>query len=460
MPIISSYIVPHPPMIIEDIGRGSEKQIEKTIMSYENVAKEIGEINPDTIIIISPHTNIYNDLFYIVPNKTLKGDFGNFGAYNVEFEEENDIELIEEIEKISEREKIPCKRLEETTLDHGTMVPLYFVRKYLKSCKIIVIGYSFLPLHENYRLGEIIKEAVDNTNKKVVFIASGDLSHKLQEYGPYGFIEEGPIYDEKICSIMKNTKFKEMLEFDENFLEKASECGHRSFTIMAGALNKLNVKSDFLSHEDITGVGYAVCKFYPQEENKERDFRNIYLSEIKQDLNYRYSKKDQYINLARDTIYNYIKYNTIIDIPNNINRELLDNKGAVFVSIHEFGLLRGCIGTILPTRESIAEEIIYNAISAATQDPRFDRIKEEELDYLEINVDLLTTPEKIESKEELNPKKYGVIVKSGYKRGLLLPDLEGIETIDEQIKIAMQKGEISPLEGYELFRFEVIRHKI
>ena len=111
MSIISSYIVPHPPMIIESIGRGSEKQIEKTITSYENVAKEIKELNPDTIVIVSPHTNIYSDFFYIAPNQILKGNFSNFGASNVIFEEENDIELIEEIEKISEREKIPCKRL-------------------------------------------------------------------------------------------------------------------------------------------------------------------------------------------------------------------------------------------------------------------------------------------------------------------------------------------------------------
>jgi len=460
MSIISSYIVPHPPMIVPEIGKGNEKQIEKTVSSYENVAKEIAKINPETIIFVSPHTKIYYDCFYIAPNKILKGDFSTFNAKEVKFEEENDIELIEEIEKISEKEQLLCKRLEETKLDHGTMVPLYFIRKYLPKTKIAVIGYSYLPLHENYRLGEIIKKAVDNTNKKVVFVASGDLSHKLQYYGPYGFIEEGPIYDEQICTIMKSTNFNELLDFDENFLDKAAECGHRSFTIMAGLFNNINVESIFLSHEDITGVGYALSKFYPREENKNRDFRNFYLTKVKNQLKKRYSINDPYINLARETIYQYIKYNRIIEIPNNIDRKLIDDKGAVFVSIHKFNRLRGCIGTIIPTKENIAEEIISNAIQAATQDNRFDRITEDELDYLEINVDILTKPERIESKEQLNPKKYGVIVTSGFKRGLLLPDLEGIETIDEQINIALKKGNISPEEKYELSRFEVIRHKI
>lgn len=460
MSILSTYIVPHPPMIIEEIGKGSEKQIEKTIESCENIAKDIGKLNPETIIIISPHTKIYSDFFYIAPNDILKGDFGLFNASNISFEEKNDISLIEEIEKLSEKYNFPCKRVKETDLDHGTMIPLYFIRKYLSNYKIIVMGYSYLPLHENYRLGEIIKEAVDKSGKKVVVVASGDLSHKLQDYGPYGFTEEGPIYDQKICSIMKNADFKELLKFDEDFLEKAAECGHRSFTIMAGVLDGIDVDSEFLSHEDITGVGYALCKYYPKEKNKERYFRKIYLEEIKADLKTRYQVNDPYINLAKETIYNYIKYNKKIEISNEIDPELLNKKSAVFVSIHSFGRLRGCIGTIIPTKETIAEEIINNAINASTNDYRFNAITEEELDYLEINVDILTSPEPIESKEELDPKKYGVIVTSEYKRGLLLPDLEGIDLIDNQIEIAMKKGNISEDEEYSISRFEVERHKI
>ena len=460
MSIVSSYIVPHPPMILSEVGKGSEKQIQKTIDSYEEIAKEIADINPETIIITSPHTKCYSDHFFINSGNILKGDFGAFNAKEVVFEEENDIELIEEIERLAIDNNISCSRTKETPLDHGTMVPLYFIRKYLSKCKIIVIGLSYLSLIDHYKLGEIINTAVNNINRKVVFVASGDLSHKLQTYGPYGFIEEGPVYDEKVCNTMKSANFNELLEFDENFLDKAAECGHRSFTIMSGVFDKKNVESIFLSHEDVTGVGYALCKFYPKEDNINRNFKEQYLNRIKDDLNERYSINDPYINLARDTIYSYIKYNKRIDIPNDIDEYLINNRGAVFVSIHKFGKLRGCIGTILPMKECIAKEIIDNAISAATNDPRFDEINIDELDYLEINVDQLTTPEKIKSKEELDTKKYGVIVTSGYKRGLLLPDLEGIDTVDYQIKIAKDKGNIKDNEDYELERFEVIRHKI
>ena len=148
-----------------------------------------------------------------------------------------------------------------------------------------------------------------------------------------------------------------------------------------------------------------------------------------------------------------------LETSKNTQEELLNNKAGVFVSIHKFGSLRGCIGTIIPTTKCIAEEIIRNAISASTKDPRFPKITKEELEYLEINVDVLTTPETIENKEQLDTKKYGVIVTSGYKQGVLLPDLDGIDTVEEQISIAMKKAGIKKEEPITLQRFEVIRHK-
>ena len=455
MNIKAAYMVPHPPMIIPEVGHGSERQIIDTIESYEEIAKEIAEINPETIIISSPHTLIYNDYFHLSTGDTIEGDLNMFRAPSISFKEEIDTELVEEIERIAALEEFPAGRTKETILDHGTIVPLYFIRKYLPKCKIIVIGYSGLPLIANYRMGMIIKEAINNLNRSVVYIASGDLSHKLQEDGPYGFIEEGPIYDQRIMDVCFNKRFNELLEFKESFLEKAAECGHRSFTIMAGVLDSLDIESKYYSHEDITGVGYGIISFKPIGDNKNRNYLTKYLEREK----LRVLSIDEYVKLARKTIYEYIKNNTIIEVPYNLNKKLLEEKHGVFVSIHKFDKLRGCIGTILPVTENVATEIIRNAIAAATQDPRFNEISEDELDYLEINVDVLTEPEDIDNKNLLDPKKYGVIVISGYKRGLLLPDLEGIDDIDTQISIAKQKANITEDEEIKLQRFEVIRHK-
>ena len=460
MSIIKSYMLPHPPMIIPEIGEGREKQIKKTIESYEKIAKEISEIKPETIIISSPHAPMYSDYFYISSSIPVVGDFSKFGVPNISFNETLDTELIDEICKISEEKDFPAGLIKNPpSLDHGTMVPLYFIKKYYNDFNLVVIGLSTLPLVDNYKMGQIIKEAIDNTNKKVVYIASGDLSHKLQEYGPYGYVKEGPEYDKKIMEVCGNADFKELFNFDSVFLEKAAECGHRSFTIMAGALDGLNVEAKKLSHEDITGVGYGICTFTPKEKNRERNLLDAYLKDKKEEIQKQIEQSDEYVKLARETIENYIKYNKVIELSSSISKELLDNQSGVFVSIHKHDTLRGCIGTTGPTTNSVAEEIISNAIKASTQDPRFTAITKEELEWLEIKVDVLNPPEKIKSKEELDIKKYGVIVSSGFKRGLLLPDLEGIDTIDQQISIAMKKANIKSDEKISLERFEVIRHK-
>ena len=462
MSIKAAFMVPHPPLIVNEIGGSEIDKIKTTLESYERVAKEIGELKPDTIIISTPHIEMYSNYFHCLQEKRLIGSFKRFGAPNVSFDFENDLELVSKIEDICIQKGFPGVLIkdDEKELDHGSMVPLYFIRKYLKDFKLIVVSLSTMPYTRHYELGQIIKKSVEELNRDAVFVASGDLSHKLQEYGPYGFVEEGPIYDKKIMEIMSKGDFIKLLEFDDNLCEKAAVCGHRSFIIMSGTLDHVKVKSTMLSHEDVTGVGYGLCTYYPDGESEDRLILDKYLNNVKNELNEKYKNSSEYVKLARKTIFEYIKNGKIIDIDNNISSELLNQKAGVFVSIHKLGNLRGCIGTILPVKENIAEEIIDNAISAATRDNRFKKITTDELDYLDINVDVLTSPEPIKSKDELNVKKYGVIVSSGYKRGLLLPDLDGIDNIDQQVRIAAMKGNIDlDKEEYKLERFEVKRYK-
>lgn len=167
---------------------------------------------------------------------------------------------------------------------------------------------------------------------------------------------------------------------------------------------------------------------------------------------------DPYVQLAIKSLESYIRDKKVLDTPTDLPEEMLKTKAGAFVSIHEKGQLRGCIGTIGPTCENVAEEIIQNAISASTRDPRFRPIEPEELEFLEVNVDVLSAPEDIPSLDYLDVKKYGVIVSCGRRRGLLLPDLDGIDDVETQVAIAMQKGGISYDEEIRLQRFEVIRH--
>ena len=164
-----------------------------------------------------------------------------------------------------------------------------------------------------------------------------------------------------------------------------------------------------------------------------------------------------YVKLARETIENYIKQGKIITPPLGLPEEMINQKAGVFVSLKKNGNLRGCIGTFMPTQGNIAQEIIKNAISAAVDDPRFSSVNVSELEDLSISVDVLSAPEEVKDISQLDPKKYGVIVSSGYKKGLLLPDLEGVDTVEYQIDIAKRKAGIYPGEKVKLYRFEVKR---
>ena len=403
---------------------------------------------------------MYADYFHISPGSRAAGSFAKFRASSVRFEETYDTELVEMIEQLAKEQDFPAGTLgeRERELDHGTMVPLYFIRKKYTDFKLVRIGLSGLPLTEHYALGQLIQKAAEKTGRRIVYVASGDLSHKLQEYGPYGFSPEGPQYDKRIMDVCSRGAFGELFDFDESFCDKAAECGHRSFVMMAGAFDGVSVEAKQLSHEDVTGVGYGICTFYPTGKDENRHFLEQHLKALEMKLHNQAEQSDAYVKLARASLESYIRTGETIELPTDLPPEMRTTQAGAFVSIHKHGKLRGCIGTILPTTDCVAQEIINNAISASTRDPRFEPITEEELKWLEINVDVLGEPEAIASTDMLDVKRYGVIVTSGFKRGLLLPDLDGVDTVEQQVAIAMQKGGISEGEKVQLERFEVVRH--
>lgn len=169
------------------------------------------------------------------------------------------------------------------------------------------------------------------------------------------------------------------------------------------------------------------------------------------------SEQSPHAKLAKEAVEAYIKDRRVIGVPPGLPEDMLTTRAGTFVCMKCGGMLRGCIGTIEPTQPSIAEEIIHNAINSATQDPRFLPVECSELDTLEFTVDVLMPPEQVFDLRELDPKHYGVIVESGSRRGLLLPDLEGVDTADRQVEIARHKAFISDNESIKLYRFEVQR---
>lgn len=460
MGIVGAFMVPHPPLIVPEVGKGEEKKIQDTIDAYHEVAGKIGELMPETIVLISPHQIMYADYFHISPGRGAKGDFGQFRAGKVKLEVSYDTQFVEKLCALADREHLPAGTLGERdkSLDHGTMVPLFFVEQYWKNYQLVRIGLSGLPLIRHYELGQCIQRTAEKLDKRTVLIGSGDLSHRLKEDGPYGYQAEGPIYDSRVMDVMEKGAFGELLEFPEDFCEKAGECGHRSFTVMAGALDMMQLIPEKLSYEGPFGVGYGICSYMVRGGNPERNFGKQYEEKQRELLEELREKEDAYVRLARKAIEEYIRNGQKIKLPGELPEEMYGSKAGVFVSIKEDGKLRGCIGTIQAVQSSIAEEIIENAISASTRDSRFSPIEPDELDRLVISVDVLGAMESIDSPDELDVKRYGVVVTKGYKRGLLLPNLEGVDTVEEQIGIAKRKAGIGEEEKVRLERFEVVRH--
>ncbi len=460
MAITAAFMMPHPPLIIPEIGKGGEQNIQATIDAYGQAAQRIARLSPETIVLISPHQVMYADYFHISPGAGASGDFGSFGAAQVTIQAAYDTDFVNLLCGMAQSRNISAGTLGERDprLDHGTMVPLSFVDAYRTDYKLVRIGLSGLSLAAHYDLGTCVQDTADALGRRIVVIASGDLSHRLLESGPYGFREEGPLYDRRIMDVMERGAFEELFDFSEGFCEKAGECGHRSFAMMAGALNKKAFTAKRYSYEGPFGVGYGICGYEVTGSDAAKDFKALYQAKEQNRLAAQRAKEDCYVRLARDTIETFIRTGEKITTPDDLPKELYETQAGVFVSIKKDGGLRGCIGTIRAVQASVAEEIIQNAISAATQDPRFSPVLKEELPWLSLSVDVLGDAERIDSEDALDVKRYGVIVTNGSRRGLLLPNLDGVDTAAEQVAIAKRKAGILEHENVLLERFEVVRH--
>jgi AmmeMemoRadiSam system protein A len=466
--IMECYLMPHPPIAIPEIGANEQKKCLKTSYGMESIGERISELTPDTIIIITPHGPVFQDAICISTNKNLYGSFEKFNHAELAFDFKNNIDLVEEIIREVNKEGIFVGELNksfakqynvEYDIDHGCLVPLYYINKKYKDYMLVHIVMGLLPKEELYKVGMAINKAIEKSDSNAVVIASGDLSHRLTHDAPAGFNKKGQMFDSEIIENIKNKDVEKLFDIEEEFLSQAGECGYRPLLILFGCLDGYSFNTSILSYEGPFGVGYCNGVFSDITKDNSKSKLEIFLGKRLKIINELRDNEDPYVSLARLALENYVKYNEKIDLPLNLPVEILENKAGVFVSLKKYGQLRGCIGTIKSTQKNIGYEIINNAISAGLKDPRFDPVEEYELDELVYSVDILGDAEDIDSIDYLDVLKYGVIVQSGYKKGLLLPNLEGVDTPEEQVEIALQKAGIDPNENFSMQRFQVIRHK-
>jgi aromatic ring-opening dioxygenase LigB subunit len=259
MSLVFSSICPHPPIIIPTIGQENLSLVKKTIEAMERLEKVFSSSNPETLLIISPHGTIFKDAFSINFSEIYNGNFNQFGDFTTDLNFDPDLEIIHRLKERLEQ-KLPVVLVSEKKLDHGSLVPLYYLTKNIKP-KIVPIGYSFLDYETHLKFGEIIKEEIINSSKKIGVVASGDLSHCLTKDAPGGYSPRAEIFDKTLIDFLERGNFEKILKIDKDLIEEAGECGLRSILILLGILQEMNVKPELYSYEAPFGVGYLVMNF-------------------------------------------------------------------------------------------------------------------------------------------------------------------------------------------------------
>jgi MEMO1 family protein len=437
--LVFSAITPHPPIMVPEVGRESIARVEDSIEAMAELTQRLIDSGAESVIVVSPHAPIEADSFVAYRGPEVYGDFTNFSAPDTYFSATVDEELLAAIKDAAAGERYEVLNLPSHDLDHGTAVPLYFLFRNGWEGKVVPLGYSFLSNEDHLRFGSCIKRAVDRVGRRVAFIASGDLSHRLKPHAPAGYNPDAHVFDEQVVDALRLNAPQRITEIDHNLRRLAGECGYRSMLVAIGASSDLPSSCEVLSYEAPFGVGYLVAQLTNQQ------LATDYLDPPA---------------LARQAVETYIRDGDVLN-PRRYTQGLLGTPAPCFVSLktHD-GDLRGCIGTIEPSRDTLAQEIVANAISAATNDPRFDPVRPEELPNLRYSVDVLFPPEETVI-GELDPAVFGVIVEdeSGAKRGLLLPDISGITDAKQQVEIAARKGGIEQGQSIKLWRFRVERFR-
>lgn len=435
--LVFSGIAPHPPIMVPEVGRESVASVAESIEAMAELTKRVIDSGAETVILISPHAPLEVDSFVAYEGPEVTADFSHFSAPEISFSAPVDEELLTAIRKAAASQNYQVTVLRDHDLDHGTAVPLYFLQRDGFRGRVVSLGYSFLSNDDHLRFGSCIRNAVDEVGRRVAFIASGDLSHRLKPHAPAGYNPDAHVFDEQVVDALRSNLPRRIVEIDYNLRKLAGECGYRSMLVAIGASSDLPVSCEVLSYEAPFGVGYLVA----QLTNLAEGSGDVVLPA-----------------LARSAVEKFIRSGSILTPPESTDR-FLASPAPCFVCLKTLnGELRGCIGTIEPARNTLAEEVVANAISAAMNDPRFDPVKAEELSNLRYSVDVLFPAEAAEMKD-LDPGVYGVIVEDegGTRRGLLLPDIAGIDNAEQQVEIAARKAGIGRDERIRLWRFKVER---
>jgi AmmeMemoRadiSam system protein A len=449
--IVIAALMPHAPILVPAVGGKYGHKARASVKAMNEAARRIVQAKPETVVLISPHTPRRRGAFAIWAGPRVCGSLAQFGAPSAAPDLPNDDSFSSVIAREADSRRLNNWQLRDSELDHGATVPLWHLANAGWDGPVTLIGLNYPGEPGVAEMGEAIAAAARQTGRRVAVVASGDMSHRLQPGAPAGFHPRAKEFDCAFIECLRTGNPRQLLHFDHKLQDLAAEDAVDSTVMAVSAADWNTAGHEVLSYEGPFGVGYGVAiLFQPHSANISREAASCENDDTTQ-------AGALLLRTARRSIET--AFSGASESPDIPTGPFLGGRHAVFVTIRgRGGKLRGCVGTLTPHFKNTVEETWHVSRDAAFHDGRFAPVSTRELEHVRFEVSVLSPMEEITSESELDPRRYGVVVvTSDGCRGVLLPGIKGIDTVEQQLAIARRKGDIEPSEKVRLQRFTVMK---
>jgi AmmeMemoRadiSam system protein A len=448
--VVCAVLMPHAPILVPEVAGKRSSAAQASCQAMREAAACVLSFQPETLVLISPHSPRQPGAFGLWAGENLHGSFAQFNVAQARVSLPNDTSLAQAIITAAKSRKQATWMIHERELDHGALVPLWFLAEAGWAGPTIVLSLT----HSNnglIEMGEAIAAAAHASHRRVAIVASGDMSHRLKPDAPCGFHPQAHLFDETFIRLLRDGHYPEIRNIDPKLRDLAAEDAVDSTLVAIAAVNWKTTGHKVLHYEGPFGVGYGVAILFAEETKPDGP------RPLPPDI----AKTEGLIlpQLARQSVLAALRDRA--ELPPAAAGPYLNTPHGVFVTLRDrSGGLRGCSGTFLPACANLVAETWRSARLAAFEDFRFPPVKADELPHLRFDVSVLHSMEKISSSDELDPAHYGVVVSTGDgRRALLLPAIAEIKTAAQQLSLARKKGRIEPDEPVMLQRFQVDHFK-
>lgn len=443
MSIACAVLMCHAPIVIPEIAGDRADECATSTFAMREAARALVAHEVDVCVLVSPHAPRSRTRWGIGHGEQLGGSFARFGHAGLALTFRGAPHAATLLAHEAERRGLACLAAPTDDLDHGSLVPLYFLHEAGYRGRVLLIALPYPNTGSELTFGAAIRAAADESGQRWAVLASGDMSHRLTRDAPAGYAPRARAFDDGFVARLRATDLHGAISLPADLIEVAAEDVVQSTSVAAGAIDFAMRNARVFAYEGPFGVGYCEALLY-SAHGPERSAHADASPE---------TARKQVVDLAVQAIEARLRGESL-DVPTL--PPPWDEPRAVFVTLRSpDGELRGCIGRTEPLAKSLAAEVIDCAAAAATRDHRVAPVAEAELASLQVEVSVLSPVVPVTRREDLDPARFGVVVRHGERRGVLLPGIEGIDSVDEQLRIALQKGHIDPAAPYRIECFTV-----